>query len=244
MSPRLTEYIPHTPTVKQRAFLLLRSREAFFGGAAGGGKSDCLLMAALQYADVPHYAALIIRKSLADANNPGSILFRARQWLQSYIETGRVKWWAEKSMFIFQTQYGAPSYLQFGYLGASVDRYQYDGAEYQFIGFDELTHFYAEDYEYLLTRLRGPDAEALHADPLKKHLAKVPLRLRSASNPGGRGHFFVKERFKIEICPNKTGPTGKPLYAGQDPRRPMVPSFVQDNPFVNQTGVPEGPGAH
>lgn len=32
-----TEYIPHEPTAKQLAFLSLPHREAFFGGAAGGG---------------------------------------------------------------------------------------------------------------------------------------------------------------------------------------------------------------
>jgi len=33
--------------------------EVLFGGSAGGGKSDALLMAALQYVDVPGYAAIL-----------------------------------------------------------------------------------------------------------------------------------------------------------------------------------------
>ncbi len=40
-------WIPHTPTPKQMYFLLLDCREAFFGGAAGGGKSDALLAGAV-----------------------------------------------------------------------------------------------------------------------------------------------------------------------------------------------------
>ncbi len=40
--------------------------EVFFGGAAGGGKTVALLMAALQYADVPGYHALLVRPSLAE----------------------------------------------------------------------------------------------------------------------------------------------------------------------------------
>ena len=40
LTPKLTKYIPHSPTPKQRAFLLLNNREAFFGGAAGGGKKS------------------------------------------------------------------------------------------------------------------------------------------------------------------------------------------------------------
>lgn len=31
------EYIPHKPTAKQLAFLMLPHKEAFYGGAAGGG---------------------------------------------------------------------------------------------------------------------------------------------------------------------------------------------------------------
>ena len=49
----MTKYIPHEPTARQQAFLLLDGLEAMFGGSAGGGKTDALLMAALQYVDVP-----------------------------------------------------------------------------------------------------------------------------------------------------------------------------------------------
>lgn len=42
------QFIPHAPTPKQLAFLVLDDIEAFYGGAAGGGKSEALLMAALQ----------------------------------------------------------------------------------------------------------------------------------------------------------------------------------------------------
>ena len=43
-----TPYIPHKPTPKQLAFLMLDVREALYGGAAGGGKSDARLLAALE----------------------------------------------------------------------------------------------------------------------------------------------------------------------------------------------------
>jgi hypothetical protein len=42
LQPKLNKYIPHVPTPKQTVFMNLTCREAFFGGAAGGGKSDAL----------------------------------------------------------------------------------------------------------------------------------------------------------------------------------------------------------
>ena len=66
-------WIPHKPTLKQARFLMRPEREALYGGAAGSGKSDCLLMGALQYADVPGYAALLLRRTYADLALPGLV---------------------------------------------------------------------------------------------------------------------------------------------------------------------------
>lgn len=49
-------WIPHKPTRKQMEFLLVDDLEIFCGGAAGGGKSEGLLMGALMYIDQPEYA--------------------------------------------------------------------------------------------------------------------------------------------------------------------------------------------
>ena len=83
LRPKWSPYIPHDPTPKQLAYLLLPHREAFYGGAAGGGKSDALLMGALQHVDVPGYAAMILRKTLSDLKQPGALLDRAHSWLSN-----------------------------------------------------------------------------------------------------------------------------------------------------------------
>jgi len=147
-------YIPHTPHPPQQAFMCLRDKEVLFGGAAGGGKSDALLMAALMYADVPGYSALILRRTYADLVLPGAIMDRANTWLRgtdAKAKDGGVTW-------IFPS--GAR--LTFGYLQRETDKYRYASAEYQFIGWDELTHFPKEDtYQYLFSRLRKPQIRCL-----------------------------------------------------------------------------------
>jgi hypothetical protein len=78
--PRLRN-CPLRPSPRQEAFLLPAVLEAFYGGAAGGGKSLALLMAALQYSDVPGYAALLLRPTLAELQLAGGLIeLRTAGW--------------------------------------------------------------------------------------------------------------------------------------------------------------------
>ena len=55
------------PTIKQRAALALQdTREVFYGGATGGGKSDWPLMEALEYVDILGYSGILLRESYAN----------------------------------------------------------------------------------------------------------------------------------------------------------------------------------
>lgn len=198
LTPKLTKFIPHQPFPKQAAFLLLPHREAFYGGSAGGGKSDALLMGALQYVDIPGYSAILFRKTHAELKLAGALMFRAKEWLTSYIDSKEVHWSEQDKVFTFPS--GAT--VAFGYLENDRDMYRYQSAEFQYIGFDELTHFKERHYTYLFSRLRRLQG------------VNIPLRVRSASNPGGTGHDWVKERFLIE---------------GPDEGRIFVPATLDDN---------------
>jgi phage terminase large subunit-like protein len=120
----MTKYIPHRPTAKQAAFLLLPHREAFFGGAAGSGKTDALLMAALQYVDVPGYAAMLFRRTYADLALPGALMDRAAEWLHPTDAhwNGTTKTW----------HFPSGASLSFGYLETEKDKYRYQGMELHF----------------------------------------------------------------------------------------------------------------
>ena len=190
------QYIPSEPFKKQEDFLILETEEAMYGGAAGGGKSEALLMAALQYVEEKNYAALILRRTYKDLSLPGALMDRAFEWLHN----SPAHWNNQEKTWEFPS--GAS--LTFGYLAHENDKYQYQSSEFQYVAFDELTQFSQTQYEYLFSRLRR--LEGSH----------IPLRVRSASNPGGIGHEWVKQRF---INNNDY---------------PFIPASYKDNPYLDQ----------
>ena len=74
--------------------------------------------------------------------NTLSLISRAKDWL---INKPGVKWKAKENKFEFLNEDGSlRSTLAFGYLATEEDKYKYQGAEFQFIGFDKiLTNFVA-----------------------------------------------------------------------------------------------------
>ncbi len=197
--------MPTNPTAKQAAFLWLPVLEAFYGGAAGGGKSEALLAAALAYADIPGYTALLLRRTYQSLALPGALMDRAKQWLLDTPGTWRAK---DHSWEFPTSDPRRPARLVFGYCEDDRDLDRYASAEFQFIGFDELTQFTEPQYRFFFSRLRGPE---------KGPLAAVPLRMRSASNPGNIGHAWVKSRF---------------IAHGREHGRVFIPATSRDNEHV------------
>lgn len=187
--------------------------ELFYGGAAGGGKSDYLLCEGLRQVHLPNYNGIIFRKTFPQLTE---IVDRS-QFLYKRAFPG-AKYNDSKHVWIFPS--GAKIY--FGNMQHSSDKINYQGKRYDFIGFDELTQFTWEEYSYLYSRNRpsGPGTKVYR---------------RATGNPGGIGHGWVKAYF-VKAAPPMTRINQKIRVPNEEGKliefersRIFIPSKVWDN---------------
>lgn len=194
------------------AILASWCEELFFGGARGGGKSDFLLGDYLQGVGVGYgdlWRGIIFRKTY---NELEELQVRASQIFPAYGGVYKVQSSAE---FPFSNCWYFPGgeTLKMRYLKNDQDAENYQGHQYAWIGFDELTnHATPKAYDKLKACLR---------------IQGVPKRIRSSGNPGGKGHLWVKQRF-IDCAPPYTPTT--------DPETGLtcvfIPSKLKDNKYL------------
>ena len=210
-----------SPQPRQRLFQSRPEYEARYGGAAGGGKSDALLAEAVRQVHIPHYRGLILRKTYPQLSE---LIDRSRAIYQPAFPKARYN--ATSHCWLFPS--GAKIY--FGSMQHSEDKVNYQGKRYDFIAFDELTHFTWEEYSYLFSRNRpsGPGTR---------------VYIRAATNPGGVGHSWVKERF---ITP---APPMTPIWSQMEVDTPQGRKslkrsriFVPSTVFDNQKLLENDPG--
>lgn len=205
------------PTAKQSEFLSASEDEVLFGGAAGGGKSDALIVDALgPSSDAwqnPKYRALLIRKTFPQLRE---IVDRTRLLYPAVIPGAEYK--EAQREWVFPS--GAK--IIFGYCERDPDVLQYQGQEFQWIGIDELGHFATSYvYEYLTSRLRSPDKG-------------LSCYMRASCNPGPK---WIMKRFGI----TKGGQASMVQLdvEGRIFKRRFIPSFLSDNSHLDGTGYRE-----
>lgn len=188
-------------------------REFLFGGAAGGGKSVFLLMAALQFVDWSEYRALILRRTFAQLSIAQGLLELADEWLGSQAEGAErigglpTRW-----------RFSSGAVLDFGHVQHLKDRTNYQGGGWHFVGFDELTQFLEPMYLYVaFSRQR------------RRASSTIPIRVRATSNPGGEGHDWVRQRFLVE------GERIDSAASWISSSRGLLPSKLRDNPHLDAT---------
>lgn len=208
----MSENVLWEPTSKQTEYLSASEDEVLYGGAAGGGKTDALVIDALGlWQSAPlhlRYRALILRKSFKQLRE---VIDRTRTIYPSVVPG------AEYNESKSEWKFPSGAKIIFGYLDANSDCEQYQGQEYQFIGFEELTQWpTAYAWNYMRTRLRGT------------HLAKL---MRGTCNPGGVGSKWVQEHWRIPDDGKPSAYSVSVKVAGQDVtiRRRFIPARVTDN---------------
>ena len=212
----------------QTDFLAAAEREVLFGGSAGGGKSYAMLSDPLRYMGHPAFSGLLLRHTTEELRE---LVFKSQE-LYPKIWPG-IKW-SERKM-----QWTAPSgaRLWMSYLDRDDDVLRYQGLAFSWIGFDELTQWatpYA--WNYMRSRLRSTAPD-------------LPVYMRATTNPGGRGHGWVKKTFidpapynrAFDATDTETGEVlrypaghskaGKPLF-----KRRFIPARLSDNPYLAESG--------
>ncbi|MBO7149250.1 MAG: phage terminase large subunit [Clostridia bacterium] len=160
------------PNAKQRLFFESTARHTAYGGARGGGKSYAmrrkLVMLCMRYDNL---SCLLLRRTLQE--------LRKNHILPLTFElNGFATYKKDERAFIFPNG----SRLELGYCDNDGDLLQYQGAEYDVIGFEEATNFREEWIRFITTSLRSTRTD-------------FRTRVYYTCNPGGVGHNYIKRLF-------------------------------------------------
>ena len=163
----MNEWKPHP---KQELFLTLPWYEVLFGGTKGPGKTDALLMEATRQVDKPYYRGIIFRRTFPKLQE---VIDRSHKWFEGH---------AKYNSQIHRWTWSNGAFLQFGSCKDEQDKYNYQGHEYHYMGFDQVEEFNLTQYLFLLAQNRSKYGD-------------IACYTRSSANPGNVGHLWVKDRF-------------------------------------------------
>jgi predicted phage terminase large subunit-like protein len=137
----------------QEQFLTSEADITFYGGAAGAGKSHCLLGSFLKFCHHPRTRGVIFRKTTKQLSNPGGLFDSAVNLYKKVDPKLKIR------MRDLEIEFSSGATLKFAYLDKPADRYNFQGAELTFIGFDEIQQLSEDNVTYLFSRLRSTSVD-------------------------------------------------------------------------------------
>jgi hypothetical protein len=202
----------YDPFPRQREFRDSPAKYRLFGGAAGPGKTKALLWEAIRQAHlVPGSDSLLLRRTYPELESSLLAQFRRdvpKEYYKKFNESKYVVTWDNGST------------TRFGYCRNENDVYRYQGAEFLFIGIDELTHFTLKQWQFLTSRNRCPVPGSRPC-------------MAGATNPGNIGHAWVKALWVDHKPPSGFDQTE--LYNPRDYE--FIRAWLSDNPiYANDVG--------
>ena len=174
-APRVVEYRPQPGP--QEMFLSSPADIVIYGGMAGGGKTWGLEFEPLRHIlpsarwpnGVPGFTGVIFRRTAPQIRNEGGLWDES---LTIYPHFG-----GKPIEHITEWRFQGGQTIRFASMQHEKDRFDWDGSQIPYIGFDELIHFTEEQFFYLLSRNRttigikpyvrattNPDADSWVAD--------------------------------------------------------------------------------
>lgn len=206
---------------KQGEAFTSTASELLYGGAAGGGKSHLLRVAAIAWCtDVPGLQVYLFRRTFPELfknHMDGPCGFPAL--LAPWLAEGLVRINHSKGVIAFAN--GARIHLS--HCQHRKDLSVYQGAEMHVLMIDELTQWPLDIYAFLRGRVRLAGLTVP-----ERWRRRLPAILAGA-NPGGIGHAWVKAAF-IDAAPPMTITKMPPSEGGMT--RQYVPARLEDNPSL------------
>ncbi|HXR05590.1 MAG TPA: phage terminase large subunit [Verrucomicrobiae bacterium] len=132
---------------KQESFLKSVADVAFFGGAAGSGKSFALLLEPLYEIENPLFRSVIFRRTIPMIRQPGGLLDTSEQifpLLGAKLNQSLIEW-----------QFPKGGTVKLAGMELESDRYNWQGAQMPLICFDEVQEFTAPQFWFLFSRNRS-----------------------------------------------------------------------------------------
>jgi len=202
------------PEKRQTEYQPPEARIVGYGGAAGSGKSDSMLIGLfVEVLSNPGAKCGYFRRKYSQLEGAGGAIMRSKELFSDF---PGAKWNGKNRRWTFESLNGG--IIEFCHANNEDDVYNYQSQQFDAVAFDEATQFTRFQYRYIMSRNR---VTVKGVSPL----------VMMGTNPGGVGHRWFKKEF-IDI-----GDFEKPheveVAPGAKEKHMFIPAKLSDNIILN-----------